>query len=388
MQKYGDWEVVRQLGEGGQSNVFLVRSPERSRERASSCQMIIGALRTNEPAQLAEACWAYARPDDPSELGALKQFKIGLADDGRSSPSQESADGEALERLKSEVKMLRKNAPGLPKLLDATEKERWIVTEYFPEGTLERHLTSFTGKVIPTLRAFRSLVSTVASLHDEGYVHRDIKPANVFFRGSDELVLGDFGIVYMPDIPERVTRTFERVGPRDYMPVWADFGDRLEDVQPNFDVYMLGKLLWCMVSGKSKLPREFHRESNFDLARIFPTDGHMHLVNSILDKCLVSEPSKCLVSARKLLEIVDESLDALSSGRPQRNRDGQLDLACHVCGKGIYLLQEESLSMRRPRGGEILLRAFVCNVCTNYQMFAPNFPDEAAGKNWKPWRDK
>jgi hypothetical protein len=27
----------------------------------------------------------------------------------------------------------------------------------------------------------------------------------------------------------------------------------------------------------------------------------------------------------------------------------------------------------------------VCNVCTHYELFAPNFPNEAAQKGWKPW---
>jgi len=31
------------------------------------------------------------------------------------------------------------------------------------------------------------------------------------------------------------------------------------------------------------------------------------------------------------------------------------------------------------------LRMFVCNVCIHYELFAPNFPDEAAKKNWKAW---
>ena len=82
-------------------------------------------------------------------------------------------------------------------------------------------------------------MNTVALLHDENVVHRDIKSANVFVRQDDELVLGDFGIVYLPDQPARLTRTNESVGPHDYMPPWTDAGGRLEKVHTNFDVYML-----------------------------------------------------------------------------------------------------------------------------------------------------
>ena len=36
------------------------------------------------------------------------------------------------------------------------------------------------------------------------------------------------------------------------MPGWA-MGMRLDEVRPSFDVFGLGKLLWAMVSGRSRL---------------------------------------------------------------------------------------------------------------------------------------
>ena len=122
-------------------------------------------------------------------------------------------------------------------------------------------------------------MATVASLHQGGIVHRDIKPANVFFAKHDELILGDFGIVFLPDHAERVTVTDEKVGPRDYMPQWGDLGARLEDVHTNFHVYMLGKLLWCMVAGRLKLPREYHKRRGFNLAEMFPNDPAMKIIS-------------------------------------------------------------------------------------------------------------
>jgi serine/threonine protein kinase len=88
-------------------------------------------------------------------------------------------------------------------------------------------------------------------------IHKDIKPANVLLGRDDTLILGDFGIVFLLDLSERLTVTEERAGPRDYMPQWSDLGGRLESVHKNFDVYMLSKLLWCMVAGRLKLPREY-----------------------------------------------------------------------------------------------------------------------------------
>ena len=224
-------------------------------------------------------------------------------------------------------------------------------------------------------------------MHKGNYVHRDIKPANVFIKGNG-LILGDLGIVFVPGQPDRLTVTDERVGPRDYMPQWADLGQRLENVHTNFDVYMLGKLLWCMVTGRLKLPREWYRRPPYDVTALFPNDPSMRIVNAILDKCVVEEPQDCLKSAQELLEIVDENLANLERGLPLVDPSGKLTLPCRVCGKGFY---REHATVHLPafdsmsrQTSPVFVRLFVCNVCAHYEMFAPGFPDEAAKRGWKP----
>jgi serine/threonine protein kinase len=179
----GGWEQLRPLGEGGQSKVFLVRTPLRVQERRTSIQQILSSnpwapyvgSNPNEQVEridrLASSLFGYVRPDAVSELGALKMFKI---------PEQGEEAEEAIGRLKNEITVLRESRPGLVKLLDANEKEQWMVTEYMPNATLDKTPTVYKGDVVGALKAFRSLVETVAGLHKDSYVHRDIKPANVF----------------------------------------------------------------------------------------------------------------------------------------------------------------------------------------------------------------
>jgi len=355
MGKRTDWEAIKPLGGGGQSDVFLVRSPQRVAQRATSLtriQVNIENYERENMAELANAVWNYARPEVPSELGALKVFKIPPAD-STLPPPPGSKESEAIVRLKNEIAALGQGLPGLPKLLDFNEAERWIVTEYFPERTLEHHPLKYRGKVAPALKTFRSLVQTVAFLHKEGYVHRDIKPANVFVTQDDGLVLGDFGIVFLPNAQVRVTLTGERVGPRDYMPPWANLGERHESVHPRDDVYMLGKLLWSMVDGHPVLPREYHKhpEYEFDLTRTFPNDPHMHVINAILDKCVVEQSDQCLLGAQDLLPWIDEVLGIIERGG-QLLRKG-VPRPCHVCGKGFYQVP----NLREgPRSGPLGLR--------------------------------
>jgi len=253
------------------------------------------------------------------------------------------------------------------------------VTEYFPEGTLEQHSSRFRGNAPAALKAFRSLVQTVAALHKEGYVHRDIKPPNVFVRNDDELVLGDFGIVYVPSAAKRVTLTGERVGPRDYMPQWANLGVRPENVEPCFDVYMLGKLLWSMVDGRIFLPREYHNRPEhpeFDLTKTFSGDPHMFLINRILDKCVVEDASTCLSSAQNLLLMIDAILSAM--GRGGQLLSPGVPRPCHVCGIGLYqaqsLPQNKSVgTIRVWTGGSdttsIAVETFACDSCGHIAFF-------------------
>jgi hypothetical protein len=78
MANRSDWEQIRSLGRGGQSEVFLVRSPQRKAEREKCVQKLteLGGqgLNSNRAREFAEACSTYARDESPSELGALKIF--------------------------------------------------------------------------------------------------------------------------------------------------------------------------------------------------------------------------------------------------------------------------------------------------------------------------
>ena len=362
-----EWEKIGEpLGHGGQSDVFLVRSPQRVSERAACLLKIRTGLVGDNQGELAEAMWSFSRPDCPSELGAMKVFKI----------RHDSTERQALDRLRQEFEILKQNRAGLPKLLDSNESERWIITEFFPKGTLEDNLDKYKGNPALALKAFLSLVDTVTRLHDEGIVHRDIKPANVFVRELDDLVLGDFGIVYVPDQPARLTLTNESVGPHDYMPPWADIGGRLEKVEANFDVYMLGKLLWCMVAGRPVLRREWFRRLENDVTVMFRHNPHAHMINTILEKCVVEQERDC-VGIHEVRAMVIAFLSLIEQGGQLLQRE--VPRPCHVCGHGEYepesfgdskdvvpvkvqFWKDQEINLRR-------LEVYACNSCGHVALF-------------------
>ena len=68
---------------------------------------------------------------------------------------------------------------------------------------------------------------------------------------------------------QRLTETYERVGSRDWMAPWANRGRRLADIDPTFDLFPLGKLLWAMVSGQRELPYWYWQDPEHNLERLF-----------------------------------------------------------------------------------------------------------------------
>jgi hypothetical protein len=178
-RRFGRWTVVGPpLGEGGQGEVFPVNA-------------------AGEPER------------------ALKLFDF----------EKDERAQNARERFKREVEALRSlDAPGFLRLHDADEGEGWMVTTLYP-STLTKQRDRFRGRALEALVALRPVVAALAGLHARGGVHRDVKPDNIFVDERGELVLGDFGIVFLRDA-DRLTATYERVGTRYWIAPWADVEQR------------------------------------------------------------------------------------------------------------------------------------------------------------------
>ena len=389
MEKYGQWEVMKELGEGGQGKVYLAKDIEKTKgteQRFAEINRSIGTLTTAQPTETrrqaaqdlvrAIASLSPTTPD-PSSLGALKILH---------KPKQENGIEKALERMTQEIDALQTlNHPNVLRILDHNVKERWFVGEYHPGGTLSNHNELFKGDLLRALTAFRPLVEAVAELHRAKRVHRDIKPHNVFIAADGRLILGDFGIVFYDDPNRtRITDTYENVGSRDWMPGWA-MGRRIEDTTAAFDVFGLGKLLWAMLSGRTVLPLWYLHKPAYELEQMFPQDESIRWARVILDKCIVENEELCLTSAAELLTTIDAVLPALKR-HAQVVGEG-IARRCTVCGIGEYqcIIDEDIIAFHNfgldPTGSSTF-KVFSCSNCGHVELFHIGNP-KSKPRAWK-----
>ena len=286
-------------------------------------------------------------------------------------------------RLQAEMKALDAlRHPAILRLLQGcnpTEHERFMVTEFHPNGTLDDHLARYRGRALESLEAFRPLVDAVCAIHAKDAIHRDIKLPNIFVAGDGRLVLGDFGIVIFRNADHRLTETYERVGSRDWMAPWVATQNRLalEEVNPTLDVFPLGKTLWCMVAGRPNLEYWYFdqeakgsRPAN-NLQRLFPDDPAMPIVNEILEKCVVQYEEACLKTANELLDVVDKATERLR--RFGRKPADDSPWPCQMCGNGHYAREPlrllTSMATARNANANAVLYAYSCTNCGHSELF-------------------
>jgi serine/threonine-protein kinase PpkA len=164
----------------------------------------------------------------------------------RTGPLSSLETGEE-ERFERERELLmRIKHPAIVDVYDWGHGEdfRYIVTEYFPGGSLELRIRNLmTAK--DSIDIFLQIAAALQALHGANLCHRDLKPANVMMRPDGRIVLIDFGLA--KHLGTELTNAGEVRGSPYYIsPEQAEGAE----VDQRSDIYSLGIMFYEMLTGQ------------------------------------------------------------------------------------------------------------------------------------------
>ncbi len=201
----GKYRLLRKLGQGATSVVYLGYDPFAEREVA------------------------------------LKVIKQEFLDDPRSGRQNRR-------QLQNEAALAGKlKHPHIVTTYDAVIDDdlSYIVMEYVPGGTLEKHI--HPDNLLPLDRVVDYMFKCCRALNYaqyNGVIHRDIKPANLLLADPEDIKISDLGAAVRLDIEQ----TQSNVGSPNYM---SPEQVRGESVSHLTDIYSLGVVMYRLLTGHS-----------------------------------------------------------------------------------------------------------------------------------------
>jgi TolB-like protein/predicted Ser/Thr protein kinase/Tfp pilus assembly protein PilF len=269
LKDFGDYELLQEIGRGGQGVVYRARQKSLNRIVALK---VIGLAHWATEAHVkrfrleAEAAASLNHPCivpiyEVGERDGACYFSMGLVDGGQ---------------------------------LDAVVKR---------EPMPIRHAAELIAK----------LARTVHYAHEHGILHRDIKPGNILLDAKGEPHLTDFGLARLVQTESTVTRTMEVLGTPSYMAPEQAVGNNA-GVTSATDVYGLGAVLYQLLTGHPP----FAGGTTFETVRlVLDTEPRQpRLLNPKVDrdlaticlKCLEKDPQRRYTSALALAEDLERWL--------------------------------------------------------------------------------
>jgi serine/threonine protein kinase len=144
------------------------------------------------------------------------------------------------------------NHPHIVDIFDAVvEPDRsYIVMEYVPGSTLEAHVD--VARLLPVTKVVEIIFKCIRALEyawRHGVIHRDIKPGNILLSRSGETKVSDFGASFQQRLQE--TTQMSGVGSPAYM---SPEQVRMEPLTHQTDIYSLGVTMYRLLTGRLPFP--------------------------------------------------------------------------------------------------------------------------------------
>jgi serine/threonine-protein kinase len=266
---FGDYELLEEIGRGGQGVVY--RAHQRSLNRTVALKVIgLGP-------------WATE--------AHLKRFR---------------REAEAAANL---------DHPFIVPIHEVGERDGccYFSMNFVEGGQLDETVRGAPMSVRQAAELIAKVARTVHYAHEHGILHRDIKPGNILLDAKGEPHLTDFGLARLVEAESTVTRTLEAMGTPSYMAPEQAAGNNAA-VGKATDVYGLGAVFYELLTGhppfaggttyqtmrllldtEPRQPRLWNRKIARDLS-------------TVCLKCLEKDPQRRYSSALALAEDLEHWL--------------------------------------------------------------------------------
>jgi serine/threonine-protein kinase len=266
---FGDYELLEEIGRGGQGVVY--RAHQKSLNRTVALKVIgLGP-------------WATE--------AHLKRFR---------------REAEAAASL---------DHPGIVPIYEVGEREGscYFSMKFVEGGQLDEVVRRAPMSMRQAAELIAKVARTVHYAHEHGILHRDIKPGNILLDIKGEPSLTDFGLARLVETESTLTRTKDLMGTPSYMAPEQAVGNNAQITRAT-DVYGLGAVLYQLLTGQPP----FAGGSTYETIKLLlDTEPRQpRLLNPKIDrdrsticlKCLEKDPKRRYLSALALAEDLERWL--------------------------------------------------------------------------------
>ena len=217
-------------------------------------------------------------------------------------PIVDSDEGETVQRFIHEFALVSGiDHPNVANIYDQgfTDDYAYIAMEYFPGGDLRAMIGQGMSPELG-LAVLLQVASGLSAIHQQGIIHRDMKPDNVMVRADGMLAIADFGIAKKPTARLSQTQHGEVFGTPYYLsPEQATSGI----VDTRSDLYSLGVMFYEILTGTkpyraSDIEGLLFQHLNAPVPRL---PDHLAHLQTLLDRTMAKHPDMRFASAEELV---------------------------------------------------------------------------------------
>ncbi len=282
IKQLGEFRILRPLGRGGMSEVYLAEQTSLHR------QVAVKVL----------------RPELLSDVTILRRFEL---------------------EAKSAAGLMHSNIVQVYSF--GQQDGLYYIAQEYVQGMNLRQLLNRRGppELLVAYHIMRQVASALTAAAEAGIVHRDIKPENILITRKGEAKVADFGLAQLAESEHRVqqlTQVGMTMGTPLYMSPEQING---ENVDHRSDIYSFGVTCYRMLSGRPPfrgdttltLAMQHMTHTPDDLATLRP--DLPPVISEIVHKMMARSPADRYQHAREITQDLQKSRTD-DQGRPERGR--------------------------------------------------------------------